>query len=148
MQEHFHRQTPQTVRVGKVDATANPGIAAPFDIKGYPTLLLLRDGMLVAEHKGARTFEALVAFVEDSLSDEAGLPAAPKASPRSQTNANAKARREPLMERLRAYALNALTTQTPVKSGLMAGLAMLVCCGGAGLCFFLTLVLTTKPRRR
>ena len=76
--EHYHRSPNPKVRVGKIDGTAHPGLAAPFDIKGYPTVLLLRNGELVADFQGPRTFDGLVAFVDNAL-DEPSSSAAPAA---------------------------------------------------------------------
>jgi len=64
--EHYHRAG-EHVRVGKIDGTAHPRLAEPFEIKGYPTLVLLRDGVKVAEFDGPRTFDALTSFVEDAI---------------------------------------------------------------------------------
>ena len=79
--EHFHRKggNPK-VRVGKIDGTAHPGLAAPFDLKGYPTVLLLRDGEMIAEFQGPRTLPALLEFVDGAINgpSAAGAPAAPR----------------------------------------------------------------------
>lgn len=69
---HYHRRDgAPRVRVGKVDGSAHPGIAEPFDVKGYPTLLVLRDGKQLAEVSGPRTFEGITAFVDDAVGGEA-----------------------------------------------------------------------------
>ena len=37
---------------GKVDTEAEPGLAAAFRIRAIPTLMVLRDGVLLAEQRG------------------------------------------------------------------------------------------------
>ena len=44
---------------GKVDTEAEPGIAAAFDIQAIPTLMVLRDGVLLAVQPGAISAAAL-----------------------------------------------------------------------------------------
>ena len=66
--EYYHRRDDQ-VRVGRIDGTAHTGLASNAGVKGYPTLLLLRDGETIDEYKGPRTFEAITAFV-DGTSNE------------------------------------------------------------------------------
>ena len=87
--EHYHRQPEMQVQVGQIDATAHPGLAAPFNVPGYPTLLMLRDGKKMAQFEGPRTFASITQFVDRSVSGEAPPPAAsrPKrkpAAPRSR----------------------------------------------------------------
>jgi thioredoxin 1 len=41
------------VRFGKVDTQAEPGLAAAFAIRSIPTLVVLRDGVLLAAQPGA-----------------------------------------------------------------------------------------------
>ena len=38
---------------GKVDTEAEPGLAAAFDVRAIPTLMVLRDGVLLAAQPGA-----------------------------------------------------------------------------------------------
>jgi thioredoxin 1 len=38
---------------GKIDTEAEPGLAAAFDVRAIPTLLVLRDGVLLAAQPGA-----------------------------------------------------------------------------------------------
>lgn len=38
---------------GKIDTEAEPGLAAAFQIRSIPTLLVLRDGILLAQQAGA-----------------------------------------------------------------------------------------------
>ncbi|MES1911598.1 MAG: hypothetical protein MHM6MM_004008, partial [Cercozoa sp. M6MM] len=52
------------VRVAKVDATQNKALAQRFEIRGYPTLLLLKDGAVVP-FRGDRSFQSVVDFVRD-----------------------------------------------------------------------------------
>ena len=142
----FHRESPQRVRVAKVDATLHPGLAAPFDVRGYPMLLLLRDGRHVANFKGARTFAALVAFVEDGLNGrlpaEPGAPAATRAQPPAAGAPRSQLPRR--SERYLAEAKSLLTDHHP----LHAGLALL---GGAavlGVGMLCCLFACTKPSPR
>ena len=47
-------QTP----VAKIDATANPDLAREYDVKGYPTIKILKDGKPIA-YDGSRTEEGI-----------------------------------------------------------------------------------------
>jgi hypothetical protein len=77
--EHYHRSTNSPVRVAKIDGTANPGLASPFDIKGYPTLIMLQDGEKVAEFNGPRTVEGIKEFVEETMrKPSANAPSMPR----------------------------------------------------------------------
>ena len=86
--EYYHRRDDK-VKIGRVDATAHPGLATPFSIKGYPTLSLLRDGQLLAVYNGPRTFEAITAFVDETANAPPG--SAPRA-PRSPTTPDGQRR--------------------------------------------------------
>lgn len=39
--------------VGKVDVDANPGLSNRFDVRGIPTLLVFKDGLVVDKQVGA-----------------------------------------------------------------------------------------------
>ena len=49
---------------GKVDTEAQPGLAAAFEVRAIPTLMALRDGVLLASHPGALPGRGLDALVE------------------------------------------------------------------------------------
>lgn len=139
--KHFHRRegTP-SVRVGKVDATAHPGVAAPFDVTGYPTLLVVRDGKKVAEHSGERSFEKLVEFVDTAVE---GKAAPARAKPARKKGA---ARGEPWTKRLARW-LSSLAWLGELDP-LRAALGMLALTGGCGVCMALALCATTKASER
>nr|VZI02424.1 unnamed protein product [Spirometra erinaceieuropaei] len=50
------------VRVGRIDAPANPSLSADFGIRGYPTIIFLNNGRRY-QYYGERTAEDLVKFV-------------------------------------------------------------------------------------
>jgi thioredoxin 1 len=49
---------------GKVDTEAEPGLASTFNIQAIPTLMVLRDGVLLAAQPGALPGPALDDLVE------------------------------------------------------------------------------------
>ena len=49
---------------GKVDTEAQPGLAAAFDVRAIPTLVVLRDGVLLAAQPGALSGPMLDELVE------------------------------------------------------------------------------------
>ena len=51
-------------KVAKVDCTTNRATCSDFQVRGYPTLKLLRDGKAYA-YSGARTESAFLAYVND-----------------------------------------------------------------------------------
>ena len=51
------------VRFGKVDTEAEPGLAAAFEIRAIPTLVVLRDGVLLGALPGAMSAMAIDALV-------------------------------------------------------------------------------------
>ena len=42
------------IKVGKIDVDAEPGIAATFGVQSIPTIVLIKDGQVVAQAIGAR----------------------------------------------------------------------------------------------
>jgi len=61
------------VLFGKVDTEAQPGLAAAFDVQAIPTLMVLRDGVLLAAQPGAipgAALDELVAKVRALDMDE------------------------------------------------------------------------------
>ena len=51
----------------KVDVDQAPGVAARFDARSIPTLLMLREGQVVARKVGALPAEALLAWVRRAI---------------------------------------------------------------------------------
>ena len=51
----------------KVDTEAHPDVAAPFSIRGIPTLMLFKDGQLAATKVGALSKSQLIAFIDQQL---------------------------------------------------------------------------------
>ena len=49
---------------GKIDTEAQPGLAAAFEVRAIPTLLVLRDGVLLAAQPGALPGSLLDELVE------------------------------------------------------------------------------------
>ena len=57
------------LKVVKVDVDAAPSVAARYDARSIPTLLLLRDGQLVGRQVGAVPADRLLAWVGAALTD-------------------------------------------------------------------------------
>src|SRR3954470_15478844 len=58
---------------GKVDTEAEPGLAAAFEIRAIPTLMVLRDGLLLGAFPGvmpAKSIDELVGKVKELDMDE------------------------------------------------------------------------------
>lgn len=56
------------VTVVKIDFDKNPDLVEEFGVKGYPTLVLLRDGEEVARSTGLRQKPEIVQMVADARS--------------------------------------------------------------------------------
>ncbi len=76
---------------GKVDTEAEPGLAAAFQIRSIPTVMVLRDGVLLAAQPGALPAAALDQMiakvraldmdeVRRSIEEQERLQAAPKSA--------------------------------------------------------------------
>jgi len=153
--EHYHRATPQFVHIGRVDATQHSNLATQFDIKGYPTLILLRGGERIADYSGARTFEGLAEFVDEQLALPPSAPRRPSAPKKGGGGAKGNARGAPAARPSKrgaaAYYLYMkqsviwlLTEADPVTAALSA-LAVAV---SLGLGLIGLLVATTAPSPR
>ena len=58
---------------GKIDTEAEPGLSAAFDIRAIPTLMVLRDGVLLASQPGvlpAAAIDDLIARARDLDMDD------------------------------------------------------------------------------
>ncbi len=61
-----------SVHISKVDCTQETGTCGQLEVKGYPTLLLLVNGVLVHKYSGGRDLESLTSFIVDALTTEVG----------------------------------------------------------------------------
>jgi thioredoxin 1 len=50
-------------RVGKIDIDASPSVAARFNIRGAPTVIVFKNGREVARHTGVTSKERLLALL-------------------------------------------------------------------------------------
>jgi len=53
-----------TAVVAKIDATAEPANAGKYDVKGYPTIKIFREGAVAGDYEGGRTADAIVKYVK------------------------------------------------------------------------------------
>jgi len=65
--ERFAAEHRDSVRVMKLDIDEFTGIAGEVGIRSVPTLLLVKDGQVVAAKSGALSGAALAAFVDDAV---------------------------------------------------------------------------------
>ena len=75
MLEDFAREVAGRVKIVKVNVDENPGLAARFDARSIPTLVILRDGQLVDRIVGAPPRDALVARLRPHLKPPKSKPA-------------------------------------------------------------------------
>jgi thioredoxin 2 len=55
------------LKLVKVDVDHSPGLARRFDVQAVPTLLVMRDGQVVARQSGAATVDALRTWVQAAI---------------------------------------------------------------------------------
>ncbi len=53
-----------------MDCTQEKETCQQQGVRGYPTLVLFEDGLVVQKYSGSRTFEDLVTFVTDNMAEE------------------------------------------------------------------------------
>jgi len=65
--ERFAAENRDAVRVMKLDIDEFTGIAGEVGIRGVPTLLVVKDGQVVAARSGALSGAVLAAFVSNAV---------------------------------------------------------------------------------
>jgi thioredoxin 2 len=65
--EQLARDLAGQLKLVKVNVDASPQVSQRFDAQAIPTLLVLRDGQVVARQTGAAPLPALRAWVENAL---------------------------------------------------------------------------------
>ena len=53
--------------IAKVDAEANPTIANKYGVRGFPTMLIFKDGQVLASRSGAMPKQKLKEWIEQSV---------------------------------------------------------------------------------
>jgi protein disulfide isomerase len=59
--------------LAKVDATVETKMAEKYEIQGYPTIKVFREGQLAGDYSGGRTAEAIVSYVKNNLGPAVSL---------------------------------------------------------------------------
>jgi len=69
----------KTVTINKVDCTAHGDVCSELEVRGYPTLLFIRDGQKLDKYSGARDLDSLKQYVEKmtAVKEEAPKEEAP-----------------------------------------------------------------------
>ena len=68
------------VKLVKVDVDEAPAVAARFGVRGIPTLIVLRDGEVVARQTGAPAEPVLRSWLDGALRSQASPPPDPRRS--------------------------------------------------------------------
>ena len=63
--EQVGAESADSLKICKINVDDNPNIAAKYNVRGIPTLLLFKNGELAGTKVGAITKSDLIAFVND-----------------------------------------------------------------------------------
>jgi thiol-disulfide isomerase/thioredoxin len=58
------------IKVGKINCDENSALCGRYNIQGYPTLLLLKDGDLIADYEGPRSVDSFVSFLNEATAEK------------------------------------------------------------------------------
>jgi len=61
--EKLAKQTTKGASISKMDCTTNKITCEKYEVKGYPTLIYMRNGKVVENYKGDKTLKALKEYV-------------------------------------------------------------------------------------
>lgn len=65
--EKLAEEFDQKLKVGKVDVDQDPVLAQSFNVETIPTIMIFKNGEIVASHIGAMPYDLLKAFVESAI---------------------------------------------------------------------------------
>ena len=65
--EEFSDEYNEKLKIAKLDVDSNQSTAGKYGIRGIPTLMLFKDGNVVATHTGALTKSQLTAFIDTNV---------------------------------------------------------------------------------
>jgi thioredoxin 1 len=57
----------EKLKIAKLDVDQNQTMARKYQVQGIPTLMLFKDGNVVAKHVGALTKSQLTAFIDSNV---------------------------------------------------------------------------------
>lgn len=60
-------------RLAMLDCTENPEVTEEYEISGFPTIKLFRNGRIIREYTGKRTIEDLVNFMKNAHKEKEEL---------------------------------------------------------------------------
>jgi thioredoxin 2 len=66
--EELARERAGLLKLVKVDVDAAPAVATRFEVRAVPTLLVLRDGEVIAQQAGATPLPALRSWLNEAIS--------------------------------------------------------------------------------
>jgi thioredoxin 2 len=69
--EELAREFAGQLKLVKVDVDAAPAVATRFEVRAVPTLLLMRDGKVIAQQAGAAPTPALRRWLTDAMATSA-----------------------------------------------------------------------------
>jgi thioredoxin 1 len=72
--EELARSYQGKIRIAKLNVDEHQATAAKFNVRSIPTLLLFKNGALIAQKVGAASQSHLIAFLEGRLRDTAASP--------------------------------------------------------------------------
>ncbi|KRT83771.1 Thioredoxin, partial [Oryctes borbonicus] len=58
------------VSLARVDCDDNKSLCKDYDIKGYPTLIWLKDGKVVRKYAGTRTHRNIISFIREMINEK------------------------------------------------------------------------------
>ena len=65
--EQIASEMGERVKIAKVNVDDNPGAAARYGVRGIPTLLVFKNGQIVAQKVGAAPKSVLSNWIEESI---------------------------------------------------------------------------------
>ena len=65
--EQIASELGERVKIAKVNVDDNPGAAARYGVRGIPTLLVFKNGQIVAQKVGAAPKSVLSNWIEESI---------------------------------------------------------------------------------
>ena len=59
--------SPETIKMGKVDCDKNPDIAQRFGVTGFPTIIAFKDGEIIGNYEGPHESTSILEYIDQLL---------------------------------------------------------------------------------